>query len=73
MEINDVLKTNNECCPNSLNVLYEFVVIILMGLLFILGAQIPKEDKVGNMHVIRFGFIIYHCNVMIIRQILITM
>jgi hypothetical protein len=28
MEINDVLKTNNKCHPNSLNVLYEFVVII---------------------------------------------
>jgi hypothetical protein len=28
MEMNDVLKTNNEFHPNSLNVLHEFVVII---------------------------------------------
>jgi hypothetical protein len=29
MEINDFLKTSNEFCPNSLNVLHEFVMIIL--------------------------------------------
>jgi hypothetical protein len=57
MEINDVLKTNNEFCTNSLNVLHEFVMIILWVCCSFLGTPILKGNKVENMHVIRFGLL----------------
>jgi hypothetical protein len=45
MEMNDVLKTNNEFHPNSLNVLHEFVVIIWWVCYSFWGHQFWKEIK----------------------------
>jgi hypothetical protein len=45
MEINDVLKIDNKFCPDSLNVLHEFVVIILWVCCSFWGHQFQKEIR----------------------------
>jgi hypothetical protein len=52
MKINDVLKMDNGFLPNSSN---EFVMILSWVYCSFQKASIPKGNKVGNMHVMRFG------------------
>jgi hypothetical protein len=56
MEINDILKMEYDFLPNSSNVSHEFVMILSWVYCSFQKASIPKGNKVGKMHVMRFGF-----------------
>jgi hypothetical protein len=50
MEINDVLKRDNDFLPNSSNVSHEFVIILSWVYCSFQKASIPKGNKVGSMY-----------------------
>jgi hypothetical protein len=55
MKKNDDLKTDKQFHPNSLNVLYEFVMIIWW--VYYSFTPISKGNMVKNMHAIKLGLL----------------
>jgi len=59
MEINDVLKIDNNFHSNSSNVSRAFVMVFSWVYCSFQEQPIPKGNKVGNMHAIKFGLFFY--------------